>query len=479
MILLAFALGCRATLSHGPGNSGNAASSSRAMMWTYVASIGANAADITVRLCFAGEPAAALRPVVPEALEHVAEITIEGRDARLTAEDGVVSLAGMKPDECVRWRVDFDAIADAERSRDARRAGDSVLVRQSMWLLWPSDAPADAAPTITLSLPTGVDASVPWRPISAHGGSSMTYALDFTASRWLGYNAFGKIEAQRFEYRGAKIEIAKLDEPLACDADCLRAWISDAVDGTATLYGEYPRDRLQIVVVPVDGGSGGVYFGAAARGGGAGVYLLLDTNAKAEQINGGWTTVHELLHHGMPFVKDPWMAEGFVSYYTEITRTRQGHRDEAKGWLELWNAFERGRSGGRGMKLDATSRNMHETFAYQRVYWGGAAIAFDIDVTMRLATGGRRGFDDAMKHLRKCCGDATSMYDAETLLEELDRWYGDPIFTRIASAHLQSSELADVERIYARLGMRHDGKAIVMDDAHPAAAMRKVIMAPR
>jgi hypothetical protein len=479
MIVLAFALGCRASPSHPPDSLGNALGSagSRAMTWTYTASLGANAADIAVRLCFAGEPAAALRPVVPEALEHVAEIAIEGRDGVIRASDGVVPLVDMRPNECVRWRVDLDAIAETERNRDATRLGDSVLVRQSMWLLWPSDAPKDAAPIITLELPDGVDASVPWRPLP---NQERTYVLEPTAARWLGYNAFGRVHAQQFDYRGARIEIARLDEPITCGTDCLRAWIIDALDGAATLYGDYPRDRLQIIVVPVGGrGGGGVHFGAAARGGGPGVYLVLDANAKLGDIVGGWTTVHELLHHGMPFVKDPWMSEGFVSYYTEITRTRQGHRTEKAGWRELWDAFERGRSRGRAMTLDATSRNMHETHAYQRVYWGGAAIAFDIDVTMRLDSGGKRSFDDAMKHLRACCGDATSMYDAKVLLEELDRWYGKPIFTRIANEHLQTSEFPDIASIYARLGMRHDGVAIEMDDRHPAAAQRAAIMALR
>jgi hypothetical protein len=470
VIALAFGLGCRSNHTRPPGNV--RAEAPRAS-WTYDATLGANASDITVRLCFAGAPTKSLRPVVPEALEHIDALEIEGRGVALEASGGVVPLAGMKPDECVRWRVDFDALAQSERSRDATRMGASVLVRQSMWLLWPTDGPEDAAPAIRLSLPEDVRASVPWKP-TGEG----EYVLDTTASRWLGYNAFGRVHTQRFDYRGSQIEIARLDEEIACKEECLRAWIGDALDGAATLYGEYPRERLQIVVVPVAGQrGGGVYFGAAARGGGAGVYLLLDASAVLGDITGGWTTVHELLHHGMPFVNDPWMSEGFVSYYTEITRTRQGHRSEKEGWRELWDAFERGRRGGRGMTLGATSDNMHETHAYQRVYWGGAAIAFDIDVTMRLA--GKRTFDDAMKHLRECCGDAKKMYDAQTLLEELDRWYGEPIFTRIANEHLESDRLADIATLYARLGMRHDGVAIGVDDSHPAAAQRRAIMAPR
>jgi len=290
---------------------------------------------------------------------------------------------------------------------------------------------------------------------------------------------FDDLHIDRFERAGAEIEIVRLDRAIASDADGVRRWIVDAVDGAAMLYGDYPRRRLQVVVVPVDGaGEGTVYFGAAARGGGSGVYLLLDADAEAAQLPGGWTTVHEFLHHGMPFVRDAWMSEGFVSYYTEIMRTRQRHRDEPAGWLALWQAFERGRSGGRGMTLDETSRRMHQVYAYQRVYWGGAAIAFDLDVTLRSRSGGAVGLDDAMRHLRACCGDAVFQYDAAELLAILDRWHGAPLFTETARRHLASSDLADIAAIYARLGMRPQGDTIVIDPAHPSAAIRAAIMAP-
>ena len=136
------------------------------------------------------------------------------------------------------------------------------------------------------------------------------------------------------------------------------------------------------------------------------------------------------------FAREAWMGEGFVSYYTELMRTRMGHRSEADGWRELAAAFERGRRGGRGLTLAATSARMMDMFAFQRVYWGGAAIAFEIDVTMRLDSDGRLGLDDAMRELRRCCGDAPRRWPAMTLLGKLDAWYGKPIFTTIAKKHL-------------------------------------------
>lgn len=445
--------------------------------WTYEATVAVGAEAIAVRMCFADTPPAALRPLVDDAVDVVDALGVEGRDAGLNFADGTVSLRGVRPGECVRWRVDLRAGAEGGRGRALSWVGDSVLVRQSMWLLWPTDAPGDVRPTLTLHTPQGVRASVPWPLLDGdRDGPEATYALDTTVARWLGYTAFGALAIDRFERAGAAVEIVRLDEPIACDPDGVRRWITDALDGAAMLYGRYPRDRLQVIVVPTDGNDGTVYFGAAARGGGSGVYLLLDTEAQAERLPGGWTTVHEFLHHGMPFVADAWMSEGFVSYYTEVMRTRQGHRSEAEGWRELWDAFERGRRSGRGMSLERTSANMHETFAYQRVYWGGAAIAFDLDVTLRLESGGKLGFDDAMKHLRDCCGDARFQYRADALLAILDEWYGAPLFTTVARKHLRDRDFADIEAIYARLGMRHTGVSVEIDPDHPGAAARAAIM---
>jgi predicted metalloprotease with PDZ domain len=174
------------------------------------------------------------------------------------------------------------------------------------------------------------------------------------------------------------------------------------------------------------------------------------------------------------------MAEGWVSYYTELMRTRMGHRDEAEGWAKLAEGFARGERGGRGLSLQATSDNMRQTFAYQRVYWGGAAIAFFTDIALREDSGGEVSLDDAMSELRRCCGDASRRWAAADLLAHLDQWYGKPLFSRVAAENLSRITFPPVAEGFGRLGIEigRDGSAR-LDDAHAATSTRRAMMGPR
>jgi predicted metalloprotease with PDZ domain len=63
---------------------------------------------------------------------------------------------------------------------------------------------------------------------------------------------------------------------------------------------------------------------------------------------------------------------------------------------------------------------------YRRVYWGGAALAFDLDVRIRSASNNRRSLDDLMlalwplapEHRRFAAADLLARMD-----EEVARWH--------------------------------------------------------
>ena len=442
----------------------------------------ASLASASMQVCFDGPPPKSLIPGVSVALPYAKNFRDDEGRAMEVGDDGV-SLAGLEPGACVTYEVDFAGLLDAEGTgRMIGDAGNSLMARPGLWLWRPIPLPKAPEATIRFELPEGVQVSTPWatRDDAPRGAADTTYLLDRTAFNWLSFIVFGDITVDRFERAGVEVELTTLDVPVACPPQGLRNWVGDAVDSVAMLFGgTFPRERLQLVISPVEGGgSDTVYFGLAGRGGGPGVFIFLDDQAEAAELPGGWTTVHELLHHGMPFIQEPWMAEGWVSYYTELMRTRMGHRSEREGWQALLDAFERGRRRGGDTTLAESSASMRRVHAYQRVYWGGASVAFLIDVQMRIDSGGERGLDDAMVELRRCCGDAAFRWDAADLLRRLDTWHGEPLFSRVAEEVLAGHQLPDVEAAMARLGVEVRDGEVFLDDEHPGAAARRAIMAP-
>lgn len=449
--------------------------------WRYTVTIDHSLAWADVQLCLDGSPSARLVPSETAAAAHTKDMHAQGQP--LPQSGRGYDLGALAPGACVDYRVDLAGLeANEATQRTVGRTGRSVLMRPSAWLWQPEPRPAEAEVTLRFSLPEGMHVSVPWPTLTEHprGTDSTTYVLDGTAFEWLSFVVVGDITVDRFARAGAEIELVTIDAPVACPPAGLRAWVEDAVDTVALLFeGRFPRERLQLVVIPVEGGGdSAVYFGMAMRGGGAGVQIFLDDQAEAEALPGGWTTVHELLHHGMPYIEEPWMAEGWVTYYTELLRTRAGHRSEREGWQAVLEGVGRGRRLGTELTLAESSEAMHETRAYQRVYWSGAAIALLLDVELRLESGGTRGLDDAMRELRRCCGDADHRWPARALLEHLDGWYGRPLFTQTADAVLAGHELPAVEAALARLGVGVGPDELHLDDEHPAAAIRRAIMAP-
>lgn len=464
-----------ATASTPPGESAGPLSG-----WHYVMRIEDGLQTASLRVCFVGRPPERLIPGTEDVARFATAVhTDDGTKLRKTRRG--VDLRELPAGECVTVDLDLQEMADAG-GRRVMGMGDSLVTRPSAWLWRPSALPRGAEVTLRFELPEGYDVSVPWPTVDGSPATAASsYALDKTAFRWLAYTAFGHVERIAFEHLGTDVEIVTPDHELACSDAGLRTWIEDAMQTVSGLFeGKFPRDELQVVVVPVEGRGGSIYFGMAGRGGGTGIYILLDDEAPDASLLTGWTTVHELLHHGMPFIREPWMGEGFVTYYTDLLMGRAGKRDEVAAWEHLADGFARGNRGGRGFSLQDTSARMHEIYAYARVYWGGAAVAFLIDVALREDSGGKVTMDDAMRQLRTCCGDADKRWKAADLLTHLDTWYGKPLFTETAEQALQSRTFPDVEAAFAKLGIEldYEGNATLIEE-HPGAAMRRSIMLGR
>lgn len=417
-----------------------------------------------VELCFADA-----RPPALVAATAAAEVLIDPRDATtgaaLDLTDGDaprIDLAPMRG-PCLTYGVDLTSAADGWPRR-LPQLGDDRLVANELWLWHPPRIAEDAAITAEFRAREGERVSTPWTPLG-----DGRYALPEAAVRWGSYTAVGDLELHALEVAGGALEVVVLDGPRRLTSAGLRRWLEAAGEAAASLYGAFPRPHLQLLVVPVDGGDEPVIFGAVERGG-ASIFLLINGGAADDEFIGEWVAIHEILHTGMPFVArgDAWLAEGFVTYYTEVVRARTGLKTEEQAWQALFAGFRRGIHDVRGdATLSDASQAMGRLHAYSWVYWGGAAIALLSDVAIREASAGARSLDDGLRHLSRCCAQSSRRWTADEILAEIDAWRGDAGIAPLCREVLATSGFDELPALYRKLGVSVVDENLGVDDTAP------------
>lgn len=457
--------------------------------WQYTVSVTPDLARLDVEVCFrspgrmperlVADDAAAVRFVMSP------RDAATGRPLTVDSDSGDLLVGGAGP--CLAYAVDIAQMIDEVDADAMARVGDAIAGSPHLWLWRPEDLPESADVTLRFALPDGVAASVPW-PQTADG----SYKLSRTAFQWATQAVLGRFTADRFSAAGTDFQVAIMDRPRAITDAGVRRWLTTAADTVASLYGRFPTPTMQVVVVPYPGGGDPVYFGMALRGGGPAVLLLISGAAEDHEFPGEWVAIHEFLHHGMPFVQhdDAWMSEGFVTYYTEVVKVRAGIRTQLGAWTALLAGFARGGESGSGVSLAEESARMHDNHAYQRVYWGGAAIALLLDVALREAGS---SLDAAMLHLDACCGDSLRIWRADAILDEWDQWrlktgrgtsgelrrIVDPVLQRTGGPWRADGAFPELSAVYRKLGVSMvDGKPTLDESASIAHVRRAIFTAP-
>ena len=398
---------------------------------------------------------------------------------RRESDDSLIPEGLARGRMCVRWTVDLQQ-ADALSGRRAgviRRVGRDLVIKPGAILLRPYMWPLAGRVTVTIEAPPSVRHLVPWPRTHQEN----TYLLDPQCTNLEGRIAVGRFDVMRDRVAGADVDIAVLDRPLRATPAGIRTWIHTAVDAVAGLFGRFPSDQLAVMVQPAPGREPPVYFGMAMRAGGAHAILYPTNAAPDERLPGEWVAVHELMHLGMPWTPDdePWLQEGFVTYYQEVLRARAGIFDERQAWQNIEEGFVRGRRRGGRRPLVEESRTMGREHNYHRVYWAGAAMALRIDVALRAASGGRVSLDDVIRWWLAHRGGTVRPYPGLALLRDAERALGVPKASPIAEALLADRAFPDMRATYAALGIRVQDGRVALDDEAPQAALRRAIMAPR
>jgi hypothetical protein len=457
--------------------------------WHYQVTVPRDLGRLDVELCFPDRRLPA-RLVADDdaAARYVVDARVVGGEP-LTLDRGVL-VVPVGAGKCLTYGVDVERMISEVDSEAMARVEGALAGSPHLWLWRPEKLPDSAEITLAFALPDGVAASVPW---PREPGEDARYRLSTTTFRWAAQVVLGKFTADRFAAAGTDFHVAVIDRPREISAVGIRRWISAAAETVALLYGDFPTPSMQVVVVPYPGSGDPVYFGMALRGGGPAVLLLISGGTPDAEFPGEWVAIHEFLHHGMPFIDhdDAWLSEGFVTYYTEVLRGRAGVRSERASWDALLSGFARGRRAGSGVSLTEESAGMHENHAYQRVYWGGAAIALLCDVALREAGS---SLDAAMRHLDTCCADTRHIWTGDAILRELDRWL--PTMVRAAVPSLRAlaepilqrtggpwrgpeGAFPELSAVYRKLGVNMvDGEPTLDESASIAHVRRAIFTVP-
>lgn len=471
LVAVATTAACGAAMSGARG--GGAAA------WSYDVTVEPSLDAADVRICFDAAPHGWLAPADVEALPALrrAEVVPESGPARpLAATERGLALDGLDAGDCVRTIVDVSG-AGPFWARRLRGLEERVVAPES-WLWAPSPRREDARIELTLRLPEGIRASVPWDRIGPG-----RYRLDVSALRWRSFVAFGRFEIEEVPMPGGRaMEVARFGGEMQASPEGIRRWLSESWKAAASLLGTLPPRRVQVVLVPTSSRWGGaVQFGATGRGGGVGIILFPSDAADDEALLTDWVAPHELTHLALPVVPDAdaWMSEGFVTYYTEVLRARVGLRTPELAWTTLARGCARGQARSSD-PLIQTSASMHEMRSYQRVYWGGAALALTADVEIRRESRGRVSLDTALREIADCCLARRRATSARELLTGVSAAAGGDVLRRLVAAASGRADLPPIDRVLEGLGVRRgdDGVVTLVDDA-PDAWIRQAITAPR
>lgn len=384
----------------------------------------------------------------------------------------------------VLYEVDFKALAGLTRAEKLTRfVGRDLVTRAGLFLLYPAKWPPHARVRVILELPTGMQAAVGWARdlLASNQQGQPVYVLPPHAMPLHARIAFGRFRPQRVVVPGGDLVYYALDAPRRASDAALATWLRTAMGAVTQLYGKPPVARTHVLVQPLVPGRGRpVVFGRATLSGGPYVHAMLSGTTTDAALPGEWITIHEMLHLGMPVttLADRWFGEGFVSYYQEIVRARAGLQTPQQAWQTMHGWFERGKRSGGKRTLAEESRLMTNAYAYHRVYWGGAALALQIDTSIRTSTQGRLSLDDVMRHYLAHDVDPGRVVTGEQLMARADAFLGTGLFSGHARQALASRAFPALGPTYARLGLQVLGGRVVLRADAPGVRHRDAIMRP-
>ena len=209
----------------------------------------------------------------------------------------------------------------------------------------------------------------------------------------------------------------------------LTRWITRTEDGMTALFGSLPYS-YRVHFHRMTEGREPVPWAHTDKTNGRSVHFHVNTAFSWKSFNKDWTAPHELSHLMFPYLgKDnAWFSEGIASYL----QYQIMYANNTVTWQQATNKFqERFTNANRYKSYDdisivELSRIMHETGAFVRLYWGGAAYFLNVD--RKLHDQKQLRLNDIITQYLNCCVFQRH-HSAQAMIKKFDQLSDSTVFT--------------------------------------------------
>ncbi len=435
---------------------------------------------LEVTACFDGIPPAYLTTTERRAHRYLRAPRVVGGTSLKIRGRQQISLHQLAPDTCVEYSVDLRNVRIQSRWSRERRSGRDRMMPFNVWLWRPQTLAADSDIELRFVRAGQINISAPWRLVR-RSQDEVIYRLGHTPHDWNSTVVFGRFEVSELVFAQTRLRIVVVDATPPARVGEVKQWLRHAAASVTEIYGRFPLDSAQIIIVPIGSSEEAVPFGHVLRGGGSAVRFFIDQTRPLSQYTTDWTAIHELTHLAHPFFQDQdrWLAEGIASYYQSVLRARNTVLSQRRAWQKLYEGFQRGitATNRRRTLLQATEGGWSRG-EIMRIYWSGAAIALLADVELRERSGGLQSLDTALGAFQSCCLPSERLWTAQEFLGRLDELTATSVFSELYRAHANSRQFPEFSEAFQRLGITVvDGKVHLLESA-PLREQRDAIMTP-
>ncbi len=301
-------------------------------------------------------------------------------------------------------------------------------------------------------------------PVASVSSNSMYTGRGFP------YRAIADLPSTSIELDGGVLEVAFAPGVTSLRREKILDWAEQSARSVVSYYGRLPTPRAKLLFVPVPGrrinGSTYGYGGAASR-------ILLGDDTSAAGLERDWVLVHELVHHGFPFIVGPrdWMHEGVATYVEPIARAQMGLISVDEVWRQLVVGLPQGQPDYGDQGLDGTS-------TWGRTYWGGALFFLLADVELRRRTDNRRGLQHVLQWTVAEGGNITQEWTVERFNAVGARATGTDVLAQLYDCLKDTPRVIDLTALWRDLGVKLVGRNVQYDDGAQLAHIRRAITEP-